>query len=49
MAKGIASAELVVAAGRAGILASLGAGGLSLDAVGFELDSIQSALGVDGL
>merc|ERR1711865_876834 len=44
MAKGIASAELVVAAGKAGILASLGAGGLPLALVEKALDHIQSNL-----
>lgn len=44
MAKGIASAELVIAAGKAGILASLGAGGLPLGKVEEALDQIQAAL-----
>ena len=44
MAKGIASAELVIAAGRRGILASFGAGGLPMQAVEASLDKIQSAL-----
>merc|ERR1712166_1198741 len=48
MAKGIASAELVVAAGKAGILASLGAGGLPLALVEKALDHIQSPFD-DGL
>jgi len=41
MAKGIASAELVVAAGKEGVLASLGAGGLPLGLVDKALDYIQ--------
>merc|ERR1712028_16005 len=44
MAKGIASAELVVAAGKSGVLASLGAGGLPLGLVEKALDHIQSEL-----
>ena len=49
MAKGIASADLVIAAGRAGLLGSLGAGGLSLDLVETALDKIQSALDPEGM
>jgi len=44
MAKGIASAELVVAAGKEGVLASLGAGGLPLGLVDKALNYIQSHL-----
>jgi len=44
MAKGIASAELVVALGKRKILASLGAGGMPLDLVNKSLDIIQAAL-----
>ena len=44
MAKGIASAELVVAAGKEGVLASLGAGGLPLGLVDKALDHIQTHL-----
>jgi PfaD family protein len=44
MAKGIASAELVIAAGQRGMLASLGAGGLPLHRVTAALDKIQAAL-----
>ena len=48
MAKGIASADLVIATGRAGLLGSFGAGGLSLDVVEKALDRIQSALDPEG-
>jgi PfaB family protein len=44
MAKGIASAELVVALGKRRILASLGAGGLPLHLVNKALDIIQAEL-----
>ena len=44
MAKGIASADLVIAAGQKGMLASLGAGGLPLHRVSAALDKIQAAL-----
>jgi len=44
MAKGIASADLVIAAGRRGLLGSLGAGGLPMDSVKKALDKIQTAL-----
>jgi PfaD family protein len=44
MAKGIASAEMVIAAGKRRMLASLGAGGLSLDLVEKALDKIQAEL-----
>ena len=47
MAKGIASADMVIAAGLKGMLASLGAGGLPLHRVTAALDKIQAALGVD--
>merc|ERR1719197_635158 len=48
MAKGIASAELVIAAGKRRMLASFGAGGLPTHATVAGLDKIQAALGVDG-
>merc|ERR1719201_601097 len=44
MAKGIASAELVIAAGQRGMLGSLDAGGLPLHLVSAALDKIQAAL-----
>ena len=44
MAKGISSADLVIAAGRRRMLASFGAGGLPLDMVEIALDKIQAAL-----
>merc|ERR1719182_730023 len=44
MAKGIASAELVIAAGQRGMLGSFGAGGLPLHLVTAGLDKIQAAL-----
>merc|ERR1740138_1690860 len=44
MAKGIASAELVIAAGTKGMLASLGAGGLPPHRVKEALDKVQAAL-----
>ena len=44
MAKGIASADLVIAAGKRGLLASFGAGGLPMQAVEAALDQIQAAL-----
>jgi len=44
MAKGIASADLVVAGGKAGMLCSFGAGGLPPDATSAGLDKIQAAL-----
>merc|ERR1719198_1738834 len=44
MAKGIASADLVVAGGQKGMLCSLGAGGLPLHLVNAALDKIQAAL-----
>jgi len=44
MAKGIASADLVIAAGSKGLLASLGAGGLPLHRVTQALDKIQASL-----
>jgi len=44
MAKGIASADLVIAAGKEGILASYGAGGLPLATVRKGIDKIQQAL-----
>jgi len=45
MAKGIASADLVIAAGQRGMLASFGAGGLPIGKVTAGLDKIQAALG----
>ncbi len=44
MANGIATAELVVAMGRAGMLGFFGAAGLTLDRVGRGLDEIERAL-----
>ncbi len=44
MAKGIASEKLVCAAAEAGLLASFGAGGLSLDRVDRALSTIESRL-----
>jgi len=44
MAKGIASAALVIAAGQRRMLASFGAGGLPLSSVETALDQIQTAL-----
>ena len=44
MAGGIASEELVIALGKQGILASFGAGGLSLDRVEKAIARIQQAL-----
>eukprot|EP00516_Mucochytrium_quahogii_P007161 CAMPEP_0203753802 /NCGR_PEP_ID=MMETSP0098-20131031/7505_1 /ASSEMBLY_ACC=CAM_ASM_000208 /TAXON_ID=96639 /ORGANISM=" , Strain NY0313808BC1" /LENGTH=1992 /DNA_ID=CAMNT_0050644557 /DNA_START=38 /DNA_END=6016 /DNA_ORIENTATION=+ len=44
MAKGIASADMVIAAGQAKILASFGAGGLPIAAVRQGLEKIQRAL-----
>ena len=43
MAKGIASAELVIAAGSRGMLASLGAGGLPIGRVTEALDRLWNA------
>ncbi|MER6581510.1 ACP S-malonyltransferase [Nonomuraea sp. NPDC001023] len=48
MFKGIASAELVIRMGRAGLMGFLGAGGLTLDQISDALDTVQSALGPDG-
>ena len=47
MAKGIASADLVIAMGGAGLLASFGAGGLPLDSVERGIVKIKGALGDD--
>lgn len=44
MANGIASAELVTAMGKAGMLAAFGAGGLMLSRVEAGIDAIQAAL-----
>jgi len=44
MANGIASAEMVIAMARAGMLGFFGAGGLSLDEITAGLDEIQDAL-----
>jgi len=44
MAKGIASADLVIAGGTRGMLCSLGAGGLPIHVVTKALDKIQAAL-----
>ncbi|MGW0803325.1 ACP S-malonyltransferase [Nonomuraea sp. NPDC002799] len=48
MFKGIASADLVIRMGRAGLMGFFGAGGLTLDEIGKALDQIESALGPDG-
>jgi trans-AT polyketide synthase/acyltransferase/oxidoreductase domain-containing protein len=45
MAGGIASVELVVAMGKAGLVGFFGAGGLDLPAVAAAVDRIQAALG----
>ncbi len=45
MSHGIASEELVVRAGRAGLLAFFGAGGLTVDRVAAAVDHLRSALG----
>lgn len=45
MANGIASAELVIASARAGILAFYGAAGLGLERIERDLDQIDRALG----
>lgn len=45
MANGIGSAEIVIAMGRAGMLGSYGAAGLSLERIERDLDTIQAALG----
>lgn len=44
MANGIASAEMVIALGKVGILASFGAAGLTADEISKALDQIQTAL-----
>lgn len=44
MYKGVASRELVIAMGRAGLLGFLGTGGLSLDRIERDLDFIRGAL-----
>nr|A0A1B3PEI8.1 RecName: Full=Polyunsaturated fatty acid synthase subunit B; Short=PUFAs-B [Thraustochytrium sp. ATCC 26185]AOG21005.1 polyunsaturated fatty acid synthase subunit B [Thraustochytrium sp. ATCC 26185] len=44
MAKGIASADLVIAAGKQGMLGSFGAGGLPMHLVREAVDKIQAAL-----
>jgi trans-AT polyketide synthase/acyltransferase/oxidoreductase domain-containing protein len=48
MYKGIASKELVVALGRAGMMGYFGAGGLALDEIAAALRFIQGELGGDG-
>lgn len=45
MANGIASADQVIALGKAGCMGSYGAGGMSVEAVAAEVDKIQEALG----
>ncbi len=45
MANGIATAEMVIAAARAGMLGFFGAAGLSIERVARELDTISNALG----
>lgn len=47
MVKGIASEELVIRMGRAGLLGFFGTGGLRLDRIGAAIARIQSALGPD--
>ncbi len=49
MYKGIASKELVVRMGRAGLLSFLGTGGLGLDRIESDVRFIQAALGPDGI
>jgi trans-AT polyketide synthase/acyltransferase/oxidoreductase domain-containing protein len=44
MANGIASAELVIALGKAGMLAAFGAGGVVISRVAAAIDAIQAAL-----
>ncbi|GGT00538.1 ACP S-malonyltransferase [Nonomuraea spiralis] len=48
MFKGIASADLVIRMGRAGLMAFFGAGGLTTDEIGKALDTIENGLGPDG-
>ena len=48
MANGIATAELVIAMGRAGMLAFFGAAGLLPDRVARAIDQIDAALGASG-
>jgi trans-AT polyketide synthase/acyltransferase/oxidoreductase domain-containing protein len=48
MYKGIASPEMVIRMGKAGLLGFFGTGGLSLTAIESGLQSIQAALGRDG-
>jgi PfaD family protein len=48
MAKGIGSADLVIANGQRRILSSFGAGGLPKDTVAKAVDKIQAALGQNG-
>lgn len=45
MANGIASADMVIALGKAGCMGSYGSGGMPLEIVSQEIDKIQSALG----
>lgn len=45
MANGIASADMVIALGRAGCMGSYGSGGMKLDIVEKDIDKIQAALG----
>lgn len=44
MANGIASADMVIALGKAGFMGSYGAGGVSLETISAEIDKIQAAL-----
>ncbi|MFI6182316.1 ACP S-malonyltransferase [Nonomuraea sp. NPDC051191] len=48
MFKGIASADLVIRMGRAGLMGFFGAGGLTPDEIAAALDTIQGTLGPDG-
>lgn len=48
MYKGIASKELVVAMGRAGLMGYLGTGGLRLERIESDIRHIQSELSIDG-
>ncbi|MEV0593893.1 ACP S-malonyltransferase [Nonomuraea cavernae] len=48
MFKGIASADLVIRMGQAGLMGFFGAGGLTPDEIDQALDTIESGLGPDG-
>lgn len=49
MARGIASARMVIALGRAGMLGFFGSAGLSLERVAAEIEAIRDTLDPDGL